>query len=90
MTLRPLTAALLATLTLPVLADPDEGRNLVAQHCQNCHGDEVYTRAERRVQSLDGLQRQVRRCETSLGLTWFDEQIDSTTQYLNQAFYHFK
>jgi mono/diheme cytochrome c family protein len=59
-------------------------------NCIKCHGSEVYTRGDRKVASLDGLGRQVRQCETALGLRWFDDEIADVTTYLNDKFYRFK
>lgn len=70
-------------------ADTAHGQALVQQHCMACHDNGVYTRPNRRVTSLDGLQKQVRRCELSLGLKWFDEDINAVTGYLNESFYKF-
>ena len=70
-------------------ADIHKGKLLVDQNCVRCHGSEVYTRSDRRVTSLPGLHKQVRRCEQMLGLTWFDEDIDNASGYLNQQFYKF-
>ena len=50
----------------------------------------MYTRENRRVSSLDGLQKQVERCELSLGLKWFEEDIAAVTEYLNTTYYHYK
>ena len=36
------------------------------------------------------LGKQVRFCEQAVGLTWFDDEIDAVTRYLNQGFYHFE
>ena len=85
---------LLATLlTMPAMpihaADSGHGKALVQEHCTSCHDDGVYTRNNRRVTSLDGLQKQVRRCELSLGLKWFDEDINAVAGYLNESFYKF-
>lgn len=71
-------------------ADPKLGHQLVETHCVRCHGSEVYTRADRRVTSLPGLYKQVRRCEQMLGLTWFDEDINNTATYLNLEYYKFQ
>lgn len=67
-----------------------KAKALVDNHCIKCHGSEVYTRPDRKVTSRDGLERQVRRCETALELTWFDEDIADVAGYLNQQYYHFK
>lgn len=88
---------LLSAATFPASADIERGRTLHQTHCISCHaaqygsdGTEIYTRANRRVNSLDGLRKQIRRCETNLGLTWFDEQIDDVTEYLNAQYYKLK
>ncbi|MES9847451.1 MAG: cytochrome c [Candidatus Thiodiazotropha sp.] len=70
-------------------ADPAIGKQLTEEHCIRCHGSEVYRRENRRVTSLPGLHKQVRFCEQNLGLTWFDDQIESTATYLNLEFYKF-
>ena len=71
-------------------ADPNEGKVLVDKNCYSCHGNEVYTRNERKVTTPDGLKKQVQRCELALGLRWFDDQIENATAYLNDSFYKFK
>ncbi|WJW76323.1 cytochrome c [Thiohalobacter sp. IOR34] len=81
---------LLLTATAPATAaDPEAGRSLHDAHCLRCHDDGVYRRSERRVEDLDGLHRQVRRCEQSLGLRWFDNQLEDVVQYLNKRYYRF-
>ncbi|WPL16926.1 Green heme protein [Thiorhodovibrio winogradskyi] len=70
--------------------DMAEAGTLFESNCTNCHGSEVYTRDDRRVASLSGLEAQVRRCETSLELQWFDEQVMAVTDLLNTRYYHFK
>jgi len=74
----------------PLLAaTAGDAEALHAQHCVGCHGPEVYTRPDRKVTSLPGLERQVQRCESNLGLTWFDEEIAAMTGYLNEQYYKF-
>ncbi|MDH3526048.1 MAG: cytochrome c [Gammaproteobacteria bacterium] len=80
---------LAATQTLQA-ADADTGKSLLESNCTSCHGDAVYTRENRRVTTLDGLNAQVMRCDQSLGLKWFDDDIDAVTSYLNKTYYHFK
>lgn len=70
-------------------ADLQAGKALVDQNCVRCHGSEVYTREDRRVTSLPGLHKQVKRCEQMLGLTWFDDDINNTAGHLNQQHYKF-
>jgi hypothetical protein len=42
------------------------------------------------VTTRNGLDQQVQRCELSLGLKWFDDDIENVAAYLNQTYYHFK
>lgn len=85
-----ITVCLLATTPALPAADIEQGKALVEANCTKCHDARVYTRADRRVTTFDGLNRQVRRCESSLGLKWFDDDIDNVVAYLNQTYYHFK
>ena len=88
---------LAATAIVPAHAgDVSEGEALHEAHCVACHSsltggdpDSLYTRSDRNVNSLDGLRKQVQRCELNLGLRWFDDEIANVTAYLNQRFYHF-
>lgn len=82
------------TLFEPVLAN--EGLALHAENCVACHsamtggdGSVLYTREDRVVGSLDALNKQVHRCQSSLGLSWSSEQISTVQQYLNATFYKF-
>lgn len=73
-------------------ADHGAATNIEAVHeksCTSCHGTDVYTRRDRKVMSYEGLARQVRRCETALGLRWFDDEIDAMTAFLNHGYYRF-
>lgn len=67
-------------------ASPD-AQALYDDNCLRCHGPEVYTRADRKVSSLEGLHRQVQRCELALGLKWFDDEIGSVADLLNERYY---
>jgi len=90
MTTRKVSFLLALLAAQPVLAgDPGETQALHDQHCISCHGPEIYTREDRKVTTLPGLESQVQRCELALGLTWFDEEIDAVTKLLNERFYHF-
>jgi cytochrome c553 len=85
-------AAIVLTLLIASTAqsaDTAKGKTLVEQNCVRCHGSEVYTRSDRRITTLPGLHKQVRRCEQMLGLTWFDDDIDNVAGHLNQRYYQF-
>ena len=70
-------------------ADLKAGQALHEQHCLSCHDSGVYTRADRKVKSPEGLRKQVQRCELSLGLSWYDEDVDNVAHYLDQTYYKF-
>ena len=72
------------------MADVHAGKKLTDANCYQCHGTEIYTRADRKVKNLPGLRKQVQFCDQALGLTWFDEQVNDVSAYLNQEFYKFK
>ena len=71
-------------------ADVKHGKQLQQKNCMSCHDDGMYTREDRFIKNLSGLRSQVQRCESTLGLTWFDEDVDAVTAYLNKKFYKFK
>ncbi len=81
---------LMAQAAAEPAAESTDAEALFDTHCTRCHGSEVYTRDDRRIQSLPELQVQVQRCETMLELQWFDEQITDVAQLLNSQYYHFK
>jgi hypothetical protein len=69
-------------------ADFDAGQ-FITEKCSRCHDSSVYTRPNRRVQSLDGLNNQVRRCDAMLGTKLFEDDIKTLVDHLNQRYYHF-
>lgn len=85
-----LAAAVAGTPALGFAADAANGKTLVQDNCMSCHDNGVYTREDRKVTTADGLDKQVRRCELTLGLKWFDEDVADVVAYLNDAFYKFK
>jgi len=70
-------------------ADTGHGKTLKQQHCMSCHDDGVYTRSDRRVKTLEGLHKQVKRCELTLELKWFDDDVNAVAGHLNEMFYKF-
>ncbi len=88
---------LTAGLTTPVLAaNAERGAKLHQEQCTACHasrfgdnGNAIYTRANRRVQSLGGLKMQVNRCKNNLRIVWFDEDVDDVVAHLNASYYKF-
>lgn len=83
-------ALLLGLMSLNLhAANAKNGQKLHDSNCMRCHDSAVYTRENRRVQSLPALGKQVRRCELTLDLRWFDKDRDDVTHYLNDTYYHF-
>jgi cytochrome c5 len=81
-------ALAVALLAAPAALAAD-GKALVDRYCTGCHGDEAYTRPDRKMRSLDTLRLQVLRCNamTKSGLT--DEDIAAIVDHLNKSFYRF-
>jgi len=91
-----ITAALGTGAGVATAADIVKGEALHKDHCIACHAsltggnpDSLYTRKDRRVTTLQGLKKQVKRCELSLGLRWFDDDVANVAGYLNERYYHF-
>ncbi len=88
---QPLIAlCLLAPAAVLQAADVKHGKELQQKHCMSCHDDSVYTRKDRFIDNPSSLRTQVQRCESTLGLQWFDEDVDAVTAYLNKKYYQFK
>ena len=81
-------ALAVALLAAPAALAAD-GKALVDRYCTGCHADEVYTRPDRKMRSLETLRLQVLRCNamTKSGLT--DEDIAAIVDHLNKSFYRF-
>ena len=69
--------------------DIENGEDLHFEDCTGCHQEEVYTRENRVVESLERLGLQVRFCKDTVGAQWFDEDVEDVTEFLNRSYYHF-
>lgn len=67
----------------------NQGEEAHKAHCYKCHTDEVYTRDNRFVKSIDALSKQVVRCKDGNDVPWFDEDTDAVVQFLNTKYYKF-
>ena len=65
------------------------GEQAHKDHCYKCHSDDVYTRDDHFVKSIDALSKQVVRCKEGSNIPWFDEDADAVVQFLNQKYYKF-
>ena len=68
--------------------DIENGDDLHFEHCTGCHDSSVYTRDNRNVRDLGRLGQQVRFCKDTIGVTWFDDEVDDVIEYLNATYYH--
>ena len=78
-------------------ANPAHGKDLHDANCLSCHSslmggnpNLIYTRSDRRVNTIDGLRNQVTRCKTTVGVPWPEDQIQDVVEYLNLNFYKIK
>jgi len=80
-------------LTLPAAAllpgNAAAGKKLHAAQCVACHDSSVYTRANRRVKTVEGLIRQVNGCNAQLKKDFTRDQINDLVHYLNETHYRF-
>ncbi len=80
----------LASGSTSEIKDPiAHGEQAHKTHCYKCHTDEVYTRENRFVKSIDALSKQVARCKEGNDIPWFDEDADAVVQFLNKKYYRF-
>lgn len=81
-------------LTLSARADMQHGKTLHEENCTNCHimadHTALYTRKDRKVDSLHRLGGQISACTQALDIAWFPEDEKDVVEYLNATYYHFK
>jgi hypothetical protein len=82
------TTTLLLSASVATAAEFDAASYHEAQ-CMKCHGNEVYTRDSRRVNSFDALQSQVAMCDANLGTRLFPEDLALLVDHLNTQYYRF-
>lgn len=83
-----LAASSVQAALLPGDAAP--GKALHDKQCVACHDSSVYTRANRRVQSVEGLIGQVNGCVRQVGLKLDSNQINNLVKHLDESYYKFK
>lgn len=71
------------------IATAEDGETIYKQGCTGCHDTSVFTRKNRKINSLEGLKKQVRRCSYAIETKWFDDEVDAVASYLNKNFYKF-
>jgi hypothetical protein len=70
--------------------DAAKGKALHDKQCVACHDSSMYTRANRRVKSPEGLIGQVNGCVRQIGLKLDRDQVNDLVKHLDESFYKFK
>lgn len=72
-------------------ADIEEAKELFKDaNCMSCHENGDFKHREEKVNSYPLLSRSVKSCARNNAAPWFDEDMDSVVEYLNEKHYHYK
>jgi hypothetical protein len=69
--------------------DSANGKRLLDAHCMKCHQTDIFTRKDRKVQSLDALRDQLVGCTHMAKQEFSASETQDLLKYLNDQFYHF-
>lgn len=67
-----------------------EGKELNTDNCTKCHDTSVYTKKDRKVQSLEVLTKRVKACNSKTGAGLDEDELKALTLFLNTKYYKFK
>jgi len=70
--------------------DAAHGKKLHEANCLACHNPGVYTRADRRIGSLEALKEQLSMCSHQLPQSLSNDEVRDVVKYLNDTYYRFK
>ncbi len=79
-----------------LLGDSANGKTIHDEKCLGCHSAQfkdpaqVYLRSPRRVNTIEGLMKQVPFCSKQTGANLNEQEIDDVIKYLNETYYKFK
>lgn len=80
-----------------LLGDAAHGKQLHDAKCTSCHisqfggdGSGIYTRKDRRINTIEGLTGQVHTCNANIKAELSDDDVNDIIKYLNDAFYKFE
>lgn len=73
-----------------LLGDHKSGSKLHKSSCTACHKSSIYTRKDRKVSTINGLEKRVAMCSTMLKTNFSDEQKGDIVKFLNDNYYKFK
>lgn len=82
--------ATVAAATAAPVGDLANGKKLHGTYCTECHDVTVYTRPNRRVNTLTGLIGQIEACSRLPKDALTPVQVNDITVYLNDTYYRFK
>ncbi len=66
-----------------------DGKALHKESCSKCHDSSVYTKADRKIKSLDSLEKRVRGCDANIGSNLEPEELKAISTFLNNEYYKF-
>ena len=81
-------SAMLVTLSANA-AEGVDAQGLIENNCSSCHGSEMYTREDRKVNSLSALKKQVAACNSNLNAGLSDDDMAAVVALLNKEYYKF-
>jgi mono/diheme cytochrome c family protein len=70
--------------------DGAEGKRLLDANCMKCHQSDIFTRKDRKIQSLDALKEQLVACSHAAKKEFSASEMQDLLKYLNDQFYHFQ
>ena len=93
--MRPVLQVLLLAFLVPsthaaLPGDTAAGKRLHEANCSGCHDSGVYTRKDRRINSLDALKVQLQGCGHIAKKDFSEKEQQDIVKYLNDRFYHFR
>ena len=84
-----LTVSLLIVSMLATAVEIDAGKTMYEKDCVSCHDSSVFTREDKKVNDIEGLNHQVNACANGTGASWKQDDVENVVAYLNQEFYKF-
>jgi cytochrome c553 len=70
--------------------DSAEGKRVFDANCTKCHQTDIFTRKDRKIQSLDALKEQLVNCSHAAKKEFSASEMQDLLKYLNDQFYRFQ
>lgn len=84
-----ITILVAASVQAAQIGDSAAGKLIHDASCVSCHDTRVYTRKDRHIQSLDGLNQQLDNCGHAAKVVLSEADKQNLAKYLNDQFYKF-